>query len=353
MSSSTTLRPQQVEPFSIESAKVLVTGANGFVGKRLVSRLLEAQCKVIGTDLGAEGTFKSEPGYQYSSCDLTTNAATTAAAIEDCDYVCHLAAITRSTKPSEIVSVNYSMTQNIIEACKRVPNAPVLIYVSSIAICGPNKTGVPMKESDPCLPRSCYGKSKLACEELLHSHADEIPISIVRPPIVLGQGDPTGLKLFRSIDDWGVHIMPGMHDPDYSVIHVDDLVSSMIAVTNQGERISKSNREQGVYFAAADEIFTYSMLGESIGRALGRDNVRVIHVPNLVVEAIAFVNDCWAKLTGKARYLARDKLRDAFAGNWDCSNEKLKSDTGFQTAMPFFDRLTETVEWYRRKGWLK
>ena len=62
---------KEVEPFNIAGAKVVVTGANGFVGKRLVSHLLNADCKVIGLDLGTENELNEDDGYQYKSCDLT------------------------------------------------------------------------------------------------------------------------------------------------------------------------------------------------------------------------------------------------------------------------------------------
>jgi len=78
-------------------------------------------------------------------------------------------------------------------------------------------------EADPLSPVSHYGHSKRAGERAAARYADRVPITVVRPSIVLGEADVLGLPLFRSIARWGVHAVPGFRRPRFSLIHADDL----------------------------------------------------------------------------------------------------------------------------------
>lgn len=332
---------------------IVVTGSNGFVGRRLVAGLLTRQCNVIGMDIQNRSTgMLPDIGFRSIACDLQAISSAGESVIADADFVIHLAAQTRSARQSDLLAINTAITQSVVNACLGAKDPPVLIFASSLAACGATVSKQPLTESDPCRPRSFYGKSKLACEALLHDHAGRLPISVVRAPIVLGPGDPTGLRLFRSIDNWGMHLVPGRHDANFSVVHVDELVNAMIAVANNGKRHSNGVYGRGTYFVSADETFTYAELGRAIGKVLGRERVRVIHIHELLIKVLGLLNDGISRVTGKARYLNSGKLGDAMAGDWVCSNEKLKSETGFKTLCSFQDRLVETATWYRAEGWL-
>ena len=66
--------------------------------------------------------------------------------------------------------------------------------------------------------------------------ADRVPITIVRPPIVLGEPDRMGLPLFRSIARFGVHMVPGLDRRRFSLIDADDLVQLLILAAQRGKR---------------------------------------------------------------------------------------------------------------------
>ncbi len=334
-------------------AKVVVTGATGFVGRRLVAELVEQHCSVIGIDVNkSDSALREIENVQFVQCDLLTDKSTFESAIEGAEFVFHLAALTRSARPSDLVAINTASTQNVASACLAAHTAPTLVFISSLAACGPNQPGKPMVESDSCQPPSFYGKSKLACETLLRKNSGQLATSIIRSPIVLGPGDPAGLALFRMIKDWGLHLVPGRRDFDYSIVYVDDLVNAMLAVATNGKRISEKNSDQGVFFASTDEVYSYANLGKAIGKAIETD-VRVIHVPELILKATGKLNGLISRLTGRSRFLNSDKLLEALGGNWVCSNDKIKAETGFECPFSFQDRLNQTVEWYRKNGWLK
>lgn len=66
------------------------------------------------------------------------------------------------------------------------------VYVSSIAAAGPGRLGQAIREDRPAHPVSCYGHSKLHSETFLFAHADHLPVTVVRPPPVYGPRGGTG-----------------------------------------------------------------------------------------------------------------------------------------------------------------
>jgi UDP-2-acetamido-2,6-beta-L-arabino-hexul-4-ose reductase len=119
--------------------KVLVTGAEGFMGRNLRVRLERIEdCEILAYDL---------------SCD----PASLPSLLDAADVVVHLAGVNRPQDPSEFISGNLGLTSDIAEYLERTRQAKVLIFSSSI-----------QAELD-----NDYGKSKLAAEERLKSYAEK------------------------------------------------------------------------------------------------------------------------------------------------------------------------------------
>ena len=95
----------------------------------------------------------------------------------------------------------------------------------------------------PC-PVSVYGRSKRAGEIEAESLAGRVPITIVRPPIVLGEGDKMGLSMFWSIDRFGLHVVPSLGRNRFSLIHAADLAELMIGAAERGQTASAAASER-------------------------------------------------------------------------------------------------------------
>lgn len=335
--------------------RILVTGASGFIGKRLVRHLValgeNVTCLVRKTsDVSELKKLRCE----IVTVDLFGDAESIKAAVNGFDTVYHLAAVTRAIRSRDLIEVNKSVIRKLLDGCVASETTPTFVNVSSVAAVGPSQRSQPHLESMTENPVSNYGKSKLACEQLAMEYASRIPISIVRPPIVLGQGDRRGLRLFQTIDQLGWHLVPTFSSYEFSVIHVDDLVSALVAVGNNGKRIAKtSERGEGVYFASADETLTFSELGRLIGRCLGREWTRVLRIATPLIFGFCVFNELKARIFRRPEYLNFDKYLEGTAGNWACSNFKIKNETGFAPATSFEERLEQTISWYRHHGWLK
>ena len=269
------------------------------------------------------------------------------------DAVYHLAGLTKSLRAADLMKVNEVGTRHVAACCGDLDQPPVLVVVSSLSAAGPAQNGRLQSETDRPSPVSQYGRSKRAGELAAIEYADRVPITIVRPPIVLGEADHDGFNLFQSIVRLGLHVVPSLRDYDYSLIHAEDLAVSCILAAQSGQRVDSSNAAQGVYFAAADETVTYAGLGRLIGQVLGRNHTFVLRVPAPLVYGLASCTELMSRLRGRPHIFSTDKAREAVAGSWACSTRKLHSDTGFVPGKPLRQRLEQTARWYFDQGWLR
>jgi len=337
--------------------RLLVTGASGFIGRHLVSALAakgdEVTCLVRKSSRTAHLDCK---GVRLAFGDVT-EPESLPGAVSGQEIVYHLAGLTLALTNRQFFRVNQDGVRNICQACANQSNPPVLLAVSSLAAAGPAFNGRPIMESDPPLPVSAYGRSKRSGELEAESFAHRTPITIVRPPIVLGEGDRYGLSIFKSIDKFRIHLVPGRKRVKYSMIHAADLADLMILAARRGERLAPSRQEesrsgQGYYFAACEDDVAYDELGQLIGTALGRNRVALKHAAIPLVWTAAAVAEGVSQVTRRPLYMNFDKVREITAGSWICSPRKALEKLGFSVKATLAERLRQTAQWYRSEGWL-
>ena len=333
--------------------RALVTGATGFIGHHLIRRLLaegaDVKCLVRSQSPFAE---LSEQGVALVQGDLT-DASSLVEAVKDVDVVYHLGGPTKSVHRGDLLKVNGEGARNVSLTCSQRSCPPALVLVSSLAAAGPSHGAEPRVETDHVNPVSHYGRSKRAGELAVMERAAEVPTTIVRPPIVVGERDRDGFQWFQMIRKLGIHLTPGFANHYYSMIHADDLTSALMLAAHAGERLTGSVEDDtGIYFAACDEVITYADLGRVIGSSVGCSNTRVVHAPLWMIWGLGLGCDLWARVRKNPTILSVDKAREAAAGAWACSAAKLQRHTGFQPAMTLENRLRQTADWYIQEKWL-
>ncbi|HVA45294.1 MAG TPA: NAD-dependent epimerase/dehydratase family protein [Pirellulales bacterium] len=332
--------------------KALVTGANGFIGEHLVRALLEHGGDVRAmVRREAAGEALRTLGAQVVLGDVT-QADSLSPAIDGVDAVFHLAGLVKTLRNEEFFKVNEGGTRNIAQSCARRPTPPVLVVVSSLAAAGPTPDDHPRTERDPPEPVSNYGRSKRAAELAAQEWADRLPVTIVRPPVVFGEGDMNTWLLFQPIARHGVHAVPGLKPRRVSLVHADDLAQALWLAAGRGKRAIKGDGAQGHYFVAGDWDPDYDELGRLIGDAVGRQRVLVLHTPDWIGCCAGAASDLLCRLRGRAGIFNLDKMRDASAGSWVCSADRIRNELGFRVARPLADRLRQTADWYERRGML-
>jgi dihydroflavonol-4-reductase len=345
-------------------AHALVTGASGFIGKRLVESLKtrgdEVSCLVRAT---SDISRLEELGAKLVTGDVT-RPESLPSAVADVDVVYHVAGLTKANSYAAYCRVNEAGVQNVVDACAKRTSPPLVILVSSLSAAGPSPNDERLRvESDPAQPVSNYGKSKRAGELAAESRAADLPITVFRPPIVLGGGDEQGFPLFRAVKRMGIHLAGGL-GKRFSIVYVDDLVSAMIAAVEKGERLPPREPQasapgaiaseigRGYYFVAGPENPLYADLGPLVGRAMGKPKVRILRMPQFMMLLSATCGTITGNLTGRARYMCLDRRREILGGHWICSPEKARRDLGFEPGAPLVEQLRWTAEWYQREGWL-
>jgi dihydroflavonol-4-reductase len=348
----------------------LVTGATGFIGRRLVAALLARGDEVIALarpssdrsgllalPVGAGGHLRFALG------DVTDGGSLQQAAA-GVDVVYHLAAMLKAPWHSDFMRTNAEGTALMARAAAALARPPVLVAVSSVAAAGPSPPGRARHEGDAPAPVSRYGRSKLEAEAGARAYASAVPITLVRPPVVFGPEDRAALPLFAACAR-GLQVVPGFGEPRLSMIYVDDLCAALIAAAERGERLADGAAEagaggeaheaahdgRGVYFAAAVEQPSIAELGVLIGSALER-RVRVLRVPAPLCLAVGAAGEAVARLRGVASIVNLDKMREATAGSWCCDASKARAQLGFAPAATLAERLRSTALWYRAEGWI-
>ncbi len=213
---------------------VLVTGASGFIGYHLVQALVARGDRVTCLVRKSSAINRVKAlGAQIVYNDFMDRALLRAT-VAGKEVVYHVAGRTKVLHVREFFVANRDAARNMAEACASQPNPPVLVVVSSLAAAGPSTASRQRMETDPLRQVSYYARSKRAGELAVQRFADRVPITVLRPPIVLGEADTQGVSLFRTIQGVGVHLVPGWTTHRYSVIHATDLATAMILAAQRG-----------------------------------------------------------------------------------------------------------------------
>jgi nucleoside-diphosphate-sugar epimerase len=183
---------------------VVVTGAAGFLGTKLASRLLqrktlcgpdgdqEAIDEVLLVDTGCRDAPVSDARVKMASGDVSDAAFVRGIVDRDTGAIFHLAAVVSSAAEADFdkgLRVNLDATRALLEACRALPRVPRFIFASSLAVYG----GEPRSsiDDDTALhPQTSYGAQKACCELLVNDYsrkgfvdgrAPRLPAIVVRP----------------------------------------------------------------------------------------------------------------------------------------------------------------------------
>ncbi len=329
----------------------LITGATGFFGSNLASRLCERGWSVRCLRRATSSTANLDglPVEQVEgSLDDEASLQRAAAGV---DVVFHLAGRTVAVRYTEFHRDNVDGTEAVARACLAQDARPTLVFCSSMAAGGPSENGRARSESESPSPVSDYGRSKLAAEQALAGLAGELPISIVRPPIIFGPADHASLTMYQGIRNLRLHPVPGYRRFPVSLIHAADLAAAFELVAEQGERVQKNGAAgEGVYYASAERSVDYAEMGRLAATAYGR-GVVALPLPKLFFRLAGRGGTLKGRITGRPGLVNRDKIREAVAPGWVCDDAKLRG-LGYSQAAPLEKRFAETVAWYREHGWL-
>jgi nucleoside-diphosphate-sugar epimerase len=132
---------------------------------------------------------------------------------------------------------------------------------------------------------------------------------------------------------------------ELSAVHGADLAAALVAA---GVAPAAAGR---IYYACHPEIFTSGEFARAVGAALGR-RVRTLPIPPALGRALLTLTGAAARAGGRATILNADKANEFFQPAWTGDPSPLARDGGWTAELDLARGLGETVEWYRRHGWL-
>lgn len=326
------------------SQTALVTGASGFVGGHLVSRLAAEGWRVRALVRPTSHTQAlRQLGVELHSGDLA-DAASVRAAVQGTEVVFHLAALTWARSSEEFRRANVVGTQHVADAVAAAaePRPRRVVYLSSYAACGPSTPERPRTLQDAPRPLTEYGRSKLAGEGAMEAlRTGETEVVVLRAPAVYGPGDRALLPYFRIVK-WGFAPAPAGGERRLHMLYVEDLARSLVRAATAPE---------GTYPVAAPNAHTWAALTAAISRAVGRRPVAVPLPPPLVRFA-AVATEAVGRLAGRAVAFNREKAEEMLAAAWTCDVSASAALLPPAEATPLNAGISTTVEWYRNRGWL-
>jgi dTDP-glucose 4,6-dehydratase len=195
-------------------AKILITGATGFVGQSLVESLYDHTdwliCSLERLPVAEKGLkqghFDPENRIQRIYHDIRAEIPEMLVKhVQDADYIVHLAADVSAAKslcdPQAIVETNVIGTYNMLELARRTTAR--FVYVSTGEVLGPVPFPFKLDESKPLRPTSPYAASKAAGEALVNAYrvSFELNTIVVRPMNMFGSGQVHGFvpKIVKSL----------------------------------------------------------------------------------------------------------------------------------------------------------
>ncbi|MEV6020308.1 MULTISPECIES: NAD(P)-dependent oxidoreductase [unclassified Streptomyces] len=330
--------------------RVLVTGATGFIGRRLSRRLVAHGHEVTALVRSTSHLGGLPPDVRVVAGDVTDGAGLAEAA-QGAECVLHLAGVVKAPRADGFAAVNSTGTRRLGERLAALPTPPRVILCSSLAAAGPSIPGRPRREEDPPHPVSHYGRSKLAGEQALRELAPDLSTVVVRPPIVYGPGDPAFVPALAAMVRAGVAPRPVRDTCRYSLIHVDDACAALEAAMERGGTLSRDDSAAGVYTISDRVEHSWDGLCAAVACAMGRRSPLVVPVPASAVHGVAWLLEAVSRLRGPRAFPAanRDKAAEGRCAAWTCSADKATRELGFTAAVPLEAGLAEMFESGRRR----
>jgi len=280
-----------------QTARILVTGATGFLGGALVQRLREDGQPLRLLMRRRYAAFEDHCGPHLIYGNLGDPAAVDRA-LDGIETVYHVGAAMGGGR-ADYECANIWGTRNVIESCLR-HGVRRLIYVSSLTVLdhAGHKRGVPIHEASPSEPRpelrGFYTQTKLKAEQMILQAVKEhgLPAVIFRPGQIFGPGAAT-MAPAGTITLGGRWVVAGSGDRPLPLVYIDDVVDALLLAA-QNEHIGGS-----VFHLVDDELVTQKMYIKAAQRKHEGSN-RVLYCPTPLALLLA------AGVAVTARVLKRD-----------------------------------------------
>ena len=315
--------------------RVLVTGANGFIGQTLCERMLAEGWQVRGTVRSLNQVNNLPSGVDALPVGSIGPDTEWSKVLIGIDTVVHLAARVHVMKDSasnpftEYHKVNVMGSERLALTAAEC-GVKRFVFMSSIKVNGEENVRA-YKESDAPAPKDSYGISKMQAEKRIKEiTADsDMDFVILRPPLVFGPGVKANiLKLIKKVDK-GTPLALARVQNRRSLIYLENLTHAIITC------IQHPNAGAQTYFVSDDEDVSTSELIRKIASALNKP-ARLFPFPKLLMFILG-------------RLIGKGPAVDRLIGSLTVDISKIKQGLGWKPPFTMEHGLQKTAEWYKDK----
>ncbi|MFD1557824.1 NAD-dependent epimerase/dehydratase family protein [Paraburkholderia silviterrae] len=312
--------------------QVVVTGANGFVGRELCRQLLARGHRVIALVRTPGSAVAGTDEWVFAGKDYAGIGAAWPRELQP-DCIVHLAArvhILRDDALDPDAAFHATNVEGTIRLARAARERGVgrFVYASSIKAIAEMDNGRPLREDDAPMPQDAYGRSKLAAEAALKQFGAQSGLDVVsvRPPLVYGpQVRANFLRMMDAVRR-GMPLPLGAVQARRSLVYVGNLADALV-------QCAFDPRAANQTFHVADDVApSVPELLEQIGVALGRP-ARLLPIPPAALRALA-------------RLARRPALVDRLTCDLRVDSSRVRSTLGWQPGISLADGLRETARWY-------
>jgi len=317
--------------------KILVTGADGFIGSHLVEKLIEKGYRVKAfafyNSFNSYGWLDSLPKEIFRKIEVffgdVRDPNGVRNAVKDCDAVMHLAALIAIPfsyhSPDSYVDTNIKGTLNILNACRDYAIKKLLV-TSTSEVYGTAQY-VPIDENHPLQGQSPYSATKIAADQLALSfyRSFNLPVTIVRPFNTYGPRQSARAiipTIISQVLSGKKHIKLGSLHPTRDLVYVKDTVEGFVKILE-----TKNSEGEVVNISTQKEI--------SMG-----------DLAHKIIKLCA--SDCKIKLESKRKRPVKSEVERLLG-----QNKKLLKLTGWKPETSIEEGLKATIEWFRDGNNLK
>ncbi len=318
---------------NLKGKKILVTGADGFIGSHLVEELIKEGAKlkafVYYNSFNKWGWIDSleqkiQDEIEIFSGDIRDMYGVKKAT-EGCDIVLHLAALIAIPysyySPESYVETNIRGTLNVLQAARELSIEKILV-TSTSEIYG-TALYIPIDEKHPKQGQSPYSATKIGADAIAESFykSFNLPVTIVRPFNTYGPRQSARAvipNIIIQLLNNKKEIKLGSLHPTRDLLFVNDTVNGFI-------EIAKSD----------------ALAGEEVNIATGTE----IAIGELAKKIITILDSNATILSEQERVRPEKSEVERLLG----SNEKIKHHTKWQQQYSIEEGLNLTIEWFKRK----
>lgn len=318
-------------------ARVLVTGANGFVGRVVCGALPAAGHEVRAAVRGLEKLPEPPPGGEVVAVGSIGPETDWRAALDGVDVVVHLAGRVHVLKErlkdprSGFHRVNVLGTERLARAAAEA-GVERIVHVSSIGVNGISTQKRAFTEADEPVPHNHYAISKWDAEKALRRVSEETALDVVilRPPLVYGPGVKANFLRLMHLVNRRLPLPLRSVDNRRSLIYVGNLADAVSACVSDP-------RAAGQLFLLSDgeDVSTPNLL-RSIGSVLRKPAVLLPLPPALL------------RAAGRAG--RKPSMVEPLLDSLMVDGGKIRHTLGWRPPYTMTEGLRETARWYEQTG---